>query len=198
MMMSDDSASSCSLLGYGLVTILSVLYSGSVAVLKLFDVPELVGLSYSSSLVVTVFLIGAVGALYAILGGLKAVAVSDTLNGIGLLIVGVTVPILGSNLGGDLISGIDIVVSQHPEKLNAIGGPSDPTPFGTLFTGMIFANLFTGVQTNMSSSVRSPRVAFRRVKKASCLRLFQGAGSVFHDGPRGHCVSPLRSGTGLD
>ena len=131
------------LLGYGLVTIPSVLYSGSVAVLKLFDVPELVGLSYSSSLVVTVFLIGAVGALYAILGGLKAVAVSDTLNGLGLLIVGVTVPILGLKLlGGDLVSGIDIVVSQHTEKLNAIGGPSDPTPFGTLFTGMIFANLF--------------------------------------------------------
>ena len=110
------------LLGYGLVTIPSVLYSGSVAVLKLFDVPELVGLSYSSSLVVTVFLIGAVGALYAILGGLKAVAVSDTLNGIGLLIVGVTVPILGLKLlGGDLVSGIDIVVSQHPEKLMPLG-----------------------------------------------------------------------------
>ena len=77
------------------------------------------------------------------MGGLKAVAVSDTLNGIGLLIVGVTVPILGLKLlGGDLVSGIDIVVSQHPEKLNAIGVPSDPTPFGTLFTGMIFANLF--------------------------------------------------------
>jgi len=131
------------LLGYGLVTIPSVLYSGSVAVLKLFDVPQLVGLSYSASLVITVFLIGAVGALYAILGGLKAVAVSDTLNGIGLLIVGVTVPILGLKLlGGDLVSGIDIVMSQHPEKLDAIGGPSDPTPFGTLFTGMIFANLF--------------------------------------------------------
>ena len=98
------------------MTIPSVLYSGSVAVLKLFDVPELVGLSYSSSLVATVFLIGAVGALYAILGGLKAVAVSDTLNGIGLLIVGVTVPILGLKLlGGDLMSGIDIVVS-HTRK----------------------------------------------------------------------------------
>ena len=34
-------------------------------------------------------------------------------------------------------------------------------------------------------------------QKASALRLFQGTGSVFHDGPRA-CVSPLRSGTGLD
>jgi SSS family solute:Na+ symporter len=125
------------------VTIPSVLYSGSVAVLKLFDVPELIGLSYSSSLAITVVLIGTIGALYAILGGLKAVAVSDTLNGIGLLIIGITVPLLGLKLlGGDLLSGIDIVVSNHPEKLNAIGDAGDPTPFGTLFTGMIFANLF--------------------------------------------------------
>jgi SSS family solute:Na+ symporter len=97
------------LLGYGLVTIPSVLYSGSVAVLKLFDVPQMLNVDYSTSLVLTVFVIGATGALYAILGGLKAVAVSDTINGIGLLIVGITVPLLGlALLGGDVISGIGI------------------------------------------------------------------------------------------
>ena len=31
---------------------------------------------------------------------------------------------------------------METDKLNAIGGLSDPTPFATLFTGMIFANLF--------------------------------------------------------
>ena len=131
------------LLGYGLVTIPSVLYSGSVAVLKLFDVPQMLNVDYSTSLVLTVFVIGATGALYAILGGLKAVAVSDTINGIGLLIVGITVPLLGlALLGGDVISGIGIITTNHPEKLNAIGSASDPTPFGTVFTGMVFANLF--------------------------------------------------------
>ena len=30
----------------------------------------------------------------------------------------------------------------NESKLNAIGSSNDPTPFGTLFTGMIFANLF--------------------------------------------------------
>ena len=131
------------LLGYGLVTLPSVLYSGSVAVLKLFDIPTLFGLSYASALSATVVIIGVTGALYAVLGGLKAVAVSDTLNGIGLLIVGVAVPILGLKLlGGDVLSGLAILSSEHPEKLNAIGDASAPTPFGTLFTGMIFANLF--------------------------------------------------------
>ena len=131
------------LLGYGLVTIPSVLYAGSVAVLKLFDIPEFLGLSYGSSLVLTVIVIGSVGALYAVLGGLKAVAVSDTLNGLGLLIVGIAVPLLGLHLlGGDIASGVHIVTSTDVDKLNAIGDQDDPTPFGTLFTGMVFANLF--------------------------------------------------------
>jgi SSS family solute:Na+ symporter len=33
-------------------------------------------------------------------------------------------------------------MTTHTEKLNAIGAPEDPVPFGTIFTGMIFANLF--------------------------------------------------------
>lgn len=132
------------MLGYGLVTIPSVLYSGSIAVLRLFDVPELFNLPYTQALTLTIVMIGSTGALYAVFGGLKAVAVSDTLNGIGLLLVGLAVPLLGlSVLGnGSVGDGLHIVANTHTDKLNAIGGPTDPTPFGTLFTGMIFANLF--------------------------------------------------------
>ncbi len=132
------------LLGYGLVTIPSVLYAGSVAVLKLFDVPALTGLDYGTSLLATVMVTGIVGALYAILGGMKAVAVSDTVNGIGLLIIGVAVPFLALQHlgGGDVAVGFVTLTTEHREKLNAIGAPSDPIPFATLFTGMVFANLF--------------------------------------------------------
>lgn len=132
------------LLGYGLVTIPSVLYAGSVAVLKLFDVPALTGFDYPTSLLMTVIITGIVGALYAILGGMKAVAVSDTVNGMGLLVIGIAVPFLAlQHLGdGDVAAGLVTLTTEHTEKLNAIGAPSDPTPFATLFTGMIFANLF--------------------------------------------------------
>jgi len=132
------------MVGYGLVTIPGVLYSGSIAVLQLFDVPGLLSISYSQGLLLTIITIGCIGAVYAIFGGLKAVAVSDTINGIGLLIIGIAVPILGlSALGdGSVGDGLTIIVSSETQKLNAIGGPEDPTPFGTLFTGMIFANLF--------------------------------------------------------
>lgn len=132
------------MVGYGLITIPSVLYAGSVAVLRLFDVPALLGVSYEVGLVVTIISVGSIGAIYAIFGGLKAVAVSDTINGAGLLIVGILVPILGfAALGdGSVLAGMNTVMTEHTDKLNSIGSETDPVPFGTIFTGMIFANLF--------------------------------------------------------
>jgi len=132
------------MVGYGLITIPSVLYAGSIAVLRLFNVPEMFDLSYSFSLVLTIVVVGIIGSIYAVFGGLKAVAVSDTLNGVGLLIVGIAVPLLGlSALGkGSIAEGLSIITTVDTHKLNAIGSATDPTPFGTLFTGMIFANLF--------------------------------------------------------
>ena len=132
------------MLGYGLVTIPSVLFSGSVAVLQLFDVPALLGVDYSQALVITILVIGLIGSFYAVFGGLKAVAVSDTLNGIGLLFIGLLIPVLGLNaLGkGSILEGLTIITTTHTEKLNAVGDASDPIPFGTIFTGMLFANLF--------------------------------------------------------
>ncbi|RBP48574.1 solute:sodium symporter family transporter [Arenicella xantha] len=132
------------MVGYGLVTIPSILYSGSVAVLRLFDVPSLLNLPYSQALIVTVLVVGSIGAIYAVFGGLKAVVVSDTINGIGLLIIGLLVPTLGLIAlgGGSFTEGLELVLTTDTHKLNAIGAADDPVPFGTIFTGMILANLF--------------------------------------------------------
>lgn len=132
------------MVGYSLITIPSILYSGSIAVLRLFDVPALLNLSYEAALIVTIVMVGTIGAIYAIFGGLRAVAVSDTINGIGLLIVGLLVPVLGLIALGDgsFVAGLEILGTEHTEKLDAIGSETDPVPFGTLFTGMILANLF--------------------------------------------------------
>jgi SSS family solute:Na+ symporter len=43
---------------------------------------------------------------------------------------------------GDFFAGLETITTVHTDKLNAIGAPTDPTPFATIFTGMIFANLF--------------------------------------------------------
>ncbi|NNU17027.1 solute:sodium symporter family transporter [Parvularcula sp. ZS-1/3] len=162
------------MLGYGLITIPSVLYSGSVAVTRLFDVESLLVGSMGADTVagigawfeglfgtatrqgatpdgeqffaiaVTVVVIGVIGSIYAIFGGLRAVAISDTLNGVGLLVIGILVPTLGLiALGeGSFMEGLRTITTTETQKLNAIGGESSPTPFGTIFTGMIFANLF--------------------------------------------------------
>lgn len=127
------------LLGYALVTIPSVLYSGTTAVLQVF-VEDLEG-PYSFALVMIV--IGLIGMAYSVSGGLRAIAISDTLNGVGLIFFGFLIPILALlKLGdGSVAAGWLQVTTSHPEKLNAIGSSTDPTPFITLFTGMIFASL---------------------------------------------------------
>ncbi|GAA5415939.1 putative symporter YidK [Paraliobacillus ryukyuensis] len=132
------------LLGYMCVTIPSMLYSGGVAVLQLFDVPNLLNLSYIHSLWLIIWLVGIIGAIYAIFGGLRAVAISDTINGIGLVIIGFLVPIIGFiTLGnGNMLDGMKEIALTNPEKLNAIGSSEDNIPFFSIFTGILFANLF--------------------------------------------------------
>ncbi|HAQ07550.1 MAG TPA: solute:sodium symporter family transporter [Bacillus bacterium] len=132
------------MLGYIFVTAPSMLYSGALAVLQLFNFPELFGISYEASVWIVIWIIGIIGAVYAIFGGLKAVAISDTLNGIGLIIIGLLVPILGLIALGDgsVLSGMKQIATVNPEKVNSIGSEKDSVPFGTIFTGMIFANLF--------------------------------------------------------
>jgi len=132
------------MLGYVLVTIPSTLYSGALAVLKMFDVPALLDISYTQSIWVMVWIIGLLGAVFAIFGGMKAIAVSDTFIGVGLIIVCTLIPVIGLyQLGdGSIGEGARIVSTNHIEKLNAVGSSTDSVPFLTIFTGMIWANLF--------------------------------------------------------
>ena len=137
--------SSLLLLFYAFVVMpAACLYPGAIAINRIFNIEELFGVSPTVALWISVWFIGLIGAAYAVFGGLKAVAVSDSINGIGLLIGGALVPIFGFIALGDgnLIAGISRLVSEQPEKLNAIGGADDPVPFSTIFTGMVLANLF--------------------------------------------------------
>lgn len=132
------------LVGYVLISTPAALYAGAVAFNQVFNLTDLLGVTYVQSIWILVWVIGIIGSIYAIFGGLKAVAVSDTINGIGLIIGGLAVPFFGLlHLGeGKVLAGLNQVITTHTEKLNAVGSATDPVPFGTLFTGMIFANLF--------------------------------------------------------
>ncbi|MDO6817820.1 solute:sodium symporter family transporter [Zobellia sp. 1_MG-2023] len=130
--------------GYVIVVIPSVLYSGSLAFSTMFDLPSLLGLSSTVTLWICVWSIGIIGIIYAIFGGLKAVAVSDLINSIGLLIGGLLIPVFGLMAIGDgsISEGLSMLWKSHPEKFNVKGDVDASIPFGTIFTGMMLVQMF--------------------------------------------------------
>jgi SSS family solute:Na+ symporter len=120
------------------------LYGGSIAINHLFDVPQVLGLSENVAIWIVVWVLGSIGAMYALFGGLKGVAVSDTLNGVGLLIGGAMVFVIGVYMVGDqnFIAGAKIILTKNTEVLDAIGDEADGIPFSVLFTGMLLHNLY--------------------------------------------------------
>ena len=121
-----------------------ILYSGSLAISGMFDIPTLLGVTHTQSIWICVWGIGIIGSIYAVFGGLKAVAVSDSINAIGLLIGGILIPIFGLMMIGDgsLLDGLNILTTENPEKFKSMGGATDPVPFYTIFTGMMLVQLF--------------------------------------------------------
>ena len=130
--------------GYVVVLLPVILYSGSLAISGMFDIPELLGVSHTQSIWICVWGIGIIGSVYAVFGGLKAVVVSDSINAIGLLIGGLLIPVFGLMMIGDgsLLDGLSILTTENPEKFKSMGGPTDPVPFYTIFTGMMLVQLF--------------------------------------------------------
>ncbi len=144
------------LIAFTVITLPSVLYSGALALFPLFDVKSILNVDTQTAVVITVWVVGIIGSIYAVFGGLKAVAISDTLNGIGLIVGGCLIPILAfSTYGnGSIIAGFDRLIAEHPDKLNAIGGAGEAIPVGTIFSGIMLVNLFYWC-TNQSIIQRS-------------------------------------------
>ena len=129
------------LFGYVTVLLPVVLYTGSLALERMFNL--------NIPLWLIILLIGSLGSAYAIFGGLKSVAVSDTINGVGLLIGGLAIPFLGlSALGeGSFLSGGSTLLNDKPEYLRVLTrtnleGNVVSVPWPTLFTGMMFIQIF--------------------------------------------------------
>ena len=132
------------LVAYTFVMIPGALYSGAIAFTQIFDVEAMFGVSFNTALWGVVWLIGIIGGIYAIFGGLKAVAVSDTLNGFALIIGGAMIPFFALKyLGqGSMAKGVEIVTTTHLDKLTAWGATTDPVPWTTIFTGILIVNFF--------------------------------------------------------
>lgn len=121
-----------------------VLYTGAINIESIFNISEVLDVTKEEGLWVTVVCIGVLGSIYAIFGGLKAVAISDTINGYGLLIGGLAIPIIALvGIGdGNPLEGLSKVFNHSPEKFNVIGAKDSVLPFEVLFTGLIINQLY--------------------------------------------------------
>ena len=129
------------LFGYVTVLLPVVLYTGSLALIGMFDI--------KLPLWMIVAIIGILGSSYAIFGGLKSVAVSDTLNGVGLLVGGLAIPLLALVAlgGGSFFEGLSILGGDNNQYLAVLTQTNVDTkvvsvPWPTLFTGMMFIQVF--------------------------------------------------------
>jgi len=138
-----------------------MLYTGSLFMQSMFniDIPIIV--------IATGFAV--IGSAYAIFGGLRAVAVSDTISGIGLLTLSLLIVYLA-------LDAISFDFSDIPrERLTMIGGPDSPIPWPTLLTGMIFIQIYywSTNQTITQRAMAAPNVTEARkgVFMAAAIRL---------------------------
>ena len=129
-----------------------VLYTGALNIESIFEISDMLNISQAQGIWLTVILVGSLGAVYAIFGGLKLVAYTDTINGFGLLVAGLAVPIIAliEIGGGSMISGLQSVFANAPEKFQLIsdepsigaGSRQSILPFGVLFTGLIINQIY--------------------------------------------------------
>jgi len=149
------------LLGNIFIFLPAILYGGSLFMQSMFGIDV--------NLYILALLFAVVGSAYAIFGGLRAVAVSDTFSGILLLGLAITVTVIALKAIGFDFTGIP------KERLTLIGKPDSDIPFATLFTGMIFIQMFywSTNQTITQRAMASPSVkeAQKGIFAAAVIRL---------------------------
>ena len=155
-----------------------VLYTGAINLESIFDISKLLNISKDQGLILTVWVIGIFGSIYAVFGGLKAVAVSDTINGYGLLIGGLLVPLIAlfSIGNGNIFEGLKILYNYAPEKFNVIGSKDSILPFEVLFTGLIINQIYFW---SMNQTIIQRALGAKNLAEAQKGLLFTGVLKLF-------------------
>lgn len=106
----------------------SSLYTGALFMKTVFGV--------DMSLMLLAIGIAVLGAAYGLMGGLRAVAISETFSGSSLLFICLIIVFLG-------LAAINFSFDGIPaERLTLIGDTASPIPWHTLLTGMLFIQIF--------------------------------------------------------
>lgn len=155
-----------------------VLYTGAINLESIFDISKLLNITKDQGLTLTVWVIGIFGSIYAVFGGLKAVAISDTINGYGLLIGGLSVPLIAlfSIGNGNIFEGLKILYNYAPEKFNVIGSKDSILPFEVLFTGLIINQIYFW---SMNQTIIQRALGAKNLAEAQKGLLFTGVLKLF-------------------
>ena len=133
------------LLAYVGILLPMILFTGAEGLTNILDVPSMLGTNEVTARWIIVIAVGIIGSIYALTGGLRTVAVSDTINGVGLLIGGFLITFFAlSALGGDggISGGIETLRTEQTSRMNSIGSNQSLVPFGEVFSGIFLLTLF--------------------------------------------------------
>lgn len=134
------------IVAYMLILLPFVLFSGASALAYMLDLEAKLGMGYAATIWTIVAFIAIVGSAYAVFGGLRAVAVSDTFNGLGLLVGGFLIVWFSLRYaagdGESIFSVFGEIQRQNPDAFVSLGKEGEDVHWPTLFTGVLLLNFF--------------------------------------------------------
>ncbi|MEM7313014.1 MAG: solute:sodium symporter family transporter [Planctomycetota bacterium] len=135
------------IVAYMLILLPFVLYLGATGLNKMLGLQEMFGVQNELTIIWAVIIfVAAMGGAYAIWGGLKAVAVSDTFNGAGLLIGGLLITFFAlktiAGAEGGFAGAFEKIQAADPDAFRSLGAADEDTHWPTLFTGVLLLNFF--------------------------------------------------------
>ncbi len=134
------------IVAYMLILLPFVLYLGARGLSGMLNLEEMLGMNDKQTIWCVIIFIACVGGAYAIFGGLRAVAVSDTFNGAGLLIGGLMITFFAlqaaAGTDGGLFGAFSKIKAQNPDAFQSLGKAGEDVHWPTLFSGVLLLNFF--------------------------------------------------------
>ncbi len=133
------------LLSYMVILLPIILYTGARGMLDILDLGNIIGVTNEVvQLYILVIAVALIGGAYAVFGGLRSCAVSDTLNGIGLLIGGFLIAYFAFDAldAGGFSADLAAFRQGGGSRVNSIGANDSEAPFFALFTGILLIHTF--------------------------------------------------------
>ena len=131
------------IIAYTFILLPFVLFLGAKGLSGMLDLESTLGLSQEGTIWAVVIFVALVGSCYAIFGGLRAVAVSDTFNGLGLLVGGLLVTFFALKaVDGSIFGAFAKIEAANPDAFQSLGRQGEDVHWPTLFTGVLLLNLF--------------------------------------------------------